>query len=649
MALPFHSKFSVQPMLRGLRQASSNWLGKIVMAAVVCFLIISFGIWGIGDIFRGFGVSTVAKVGGTEISVDQFRIRYTDQVQQLSRRVGRPVTAEQARAFGLEQQLLSQMIAFAALDERARQMGLGVSDAEVSKLIVQDPAFRGLNGQFDPNLFQGRIRENGFTEQRYVAEQRQGMLRKQLVDAIGADIAAPKTTTEAIERYRDEERSIEYVTLDGSKVGDIAAPTPEQLASYFDERKVAFRAPEYRKVQLITLSPEEMARTIEISDEDAKRAYETRLSRYSTPERRHVQQIVFPNAEEAQKASDQIIGGTSFDALAKERNLSDKDIDLGTVAKSEIIDPAVANAAFALADGAVSAPVTGRFGPAIVRVGQIEPGSSRPFADVAADIKHDLAVDRARSEVNSLRDKIEDEFSAGTAFADVAMKLKLPLRTIEAVDRSGRTPDGQPVGELPPGVDVVNSAFATDTGVENDPLPLPGGGFVWYDVASVTPSHERKLDEVKPEVETRWRDDEIGKRLAAKTTEILDKLKAGTSLADIAAADQLVVATKSGLKRQGSEQLPARAIGQIFRTAKDGVGSADGASSTERIIFRVTDIKLPFFDPNSPEVKSIGEQLSKSYNDELLTQYVQRLQTELGTSINPAAIDQAIGRGPQNP
>src|SRR5215470_9105813 len=103
-------------MLRGLRKASSNWLGKVIMASVVGFLIISFGIWGIGDIFRGFGVYTVAKVGRSELSVDQFRFRYNEQIQRLGRQMGRPITPDQARAVGLEQQLLSQLIAAMALD-----------------------------------------------------------------------------------------------------------------------------------------------------------------------------------------------------------------------------------------------------------------------------------------------------------------------------------------------------------------------------------------------------------------------------------------------------------------------------------------------------------------------------------------------------
>ena len=73
-----------------MRKASSNWLGKTIMAVVMGVLIVSFGVWGIADIFKGFGQSTVAKVGGTEISLNEFRQTYTDRLQQISRQFGRP-------------------------------------------------------------------------------------------------------------------------------------------------------------------------------------------------------------------------------------------------------------------------------------------------------------------------------------------------------------------------------------------------------------------------------------------------------------------------------------------------------------------------------------------------------------------------------
>src|SRR5947209_2332141 len=102
-------------MLRGMRKASSNWLGKIIMATVMGVLIISFGIWGIADIFKGFGQSTLATIGRTEISTDSFRQLYTEKLQQIGRQFGRPLSPDQARAFGLDRQVLQQIVAEAAL------------------------------------------------------------------------------------------------------------------------------------------------------------------------------------------------------------------------------------------------------------------------------------------------------------------------------------------------------------------------------------------------------------------------------------------------------------------------------------------------------------------------------------------------------
>ena len=122
------------------------------MSVVMGVLIISFGVWGIADIFRGFGQSTLAKIGHTEISTEQFRQLYTDRLQQIGRQFGRPLTPEQARAFGFDRQVLNQTIADAALDEEARRLGLAQSDAESMRMIYSDPNFQGTSGKFDAAL-----------------------------------------------------------------------------------------------------------------------------------------------------------------------------------------------------------------------------------------------------------------------------------------------------------------------------------------------------------------------------------------------------------------------------------------------------------------------------------------------------------------
>src|SRR5215510_5451112 len=400
-------------MLRGIRKASANWLGKGIMALVMGLLIVSFAIWGIGDIFRGFGRSSLAKIGGTEIGIEQFRQIYHDRLQQLGRQIGRPISPDQARALGFDQQLLGQIVAEAALDERARQLRLGLPDSEVAKRITEDPTFRGFNGQFDRSRFEQIIRSAGYTEPRFVAEQRRLSLRRQLADAISGQVSVPQTMADMVSRYEGEQRSLEYVVLDRSKAGDIPPPTTEQLSQYFDQHKALFRAPEYRKVSLIVLSIAEAGPWIAVSDADIKAKYEEQRSRFVTPEKRQVQQIVFPNAEEARAASQRLAGGTTFEALAAERGLKDSDIDLGLVTKAGMVDRAVADAAFTLKEGEVSQPVQGRFGTAIVRVSKIEPETVRSYDEVAPQIKSELVVERAREEIQARYNKIEDERAGG--------------------------------------------------------------------------------------------------------------------------------------------------------------------------------------------------------------------------------------------
>jgi len=626
-----------------MRKASSNWLGKIIMATVMGVLIISFSVWGIGDIFKGFGQSTLARVGRTEISAEQFRQLYTEKLQQIGRQFGRPLTMDQARAFGLDRQLLQQTIAEAALDEEARRLGLGQSDAEIMRTIFSDPNFKGVTGAFDPGRFQATIRQFGFTEPRYIADQRRVSLRRQIAGTISAGLEPPNVMIEALSRFQNEQRGIEYVKLDAAHAGTIDPPSPETLAGYFDDHKAQFRAPEYRKISFVVINPEEVGKWATVSDEDARKMFEQRRDKLGTPERRQVTQIVFPNAEEAAAARTRLTSGLSFEDLAKERGLSASDVDLGMIAKSAIIDSAIADAAFSLPSGEISQPVQGRFGVAVVKIDKIEPGVEPSYESVASDLKKEIAMERARKSVADLRDKMEDERGGGASVIEAAQKLGLAAVTIDAVDRSGRLPNGQLVATIPRGLDVVSQAFGSDVGVDNDPIQF-NNGYVWYDVLGITPSRERGLDEVKDQVEARWRDDQIASRLRAKATEMVQKLEQGGKLADEAANAGLKIETAASFRRDAAlPGVPAAAVTAAFRTAKDGVGQAAGAGTNEWIVFRVTDVSVPPVDLSSDDMKKLKETLQRGLTDELVAQYVTKLETDIGTSINQAVFAQVTG------
>lgn len=626
-----------------MRKASSNWLGKTVMSVLFGVLIISFGVWGIADIFKGFGQSSLAKIGSTEITTEQFRNLFTDKLQQIGRRFGRPLTMEQARQFGLDRQVLQEVISDAALDETARRMGLGQSDADIVRAISTDPTFKGLDGKFDHDRFLQTIRQAGYTEQRFIAEQRRIAMRRQLTGTIVAGLEPTKTQVEALVRFQNEQRSASYVKLAAAQAGTIASPSPEALATYFDERKQLFRAPEYRKIAVLALTPDELAKWITVSDEDAKKVFEQRRERYATPEKRQVFQIPFPNADEAKAARERIAAGTSFEDIAKERKLTTADTDLGNVAKASIGDSAIADAAFALVPDTVSQPVKGTLITALLKVTKVEPGTNPTYESVAPTIKREIALERARAQMQDLHNKIEDERGGGSNIAEAAQKLGLKATTIEAIDRSGRGPDGKPVAGLPQGVDIVAPAFASNIGVENEPAQF-NGGELWFDVLGVTPSRDRSLDEVRDQVEARWRDEQISTRLRAKATEIVGKLEKGAAFDAEAAAAGLKVETAKLFKRDSdAKDVPERLVTAAFRTPKDGVGQTEGSGASEWIVFKVTDVVVPPVDLASEDVKKLTESLRRAEMEEQLTAYIAKLETEIGVTINQNAFAVATG------
>jgi peptidyl-prolyl cis-trans isomerase D len=633
-------------MLRGIHKASGSWLGKLIMAAIMGVLVISFAIWGIGDIFRGFGLNSVAKVGGTEISLDQFRQFYNERLQQLSRRLGRPISPDQARGLGLDRQLVGQLVAEIAFDEKAQAWRLGLADGEIARIIMSDPNFRGTGGQFDHDRFVGLIRNAGFSEARYIAEQRRVLLRRQIAQTISGGLAVPTTMMAAINQFQNETRKIDYVVLGPAQAGDVAQPTPETLTKYFDERKTLFRAPEYRKVSILSLTPADLAKPDTVSDADAKTYFDQHKEKYGTPEKRELQQMVFPDMTAAAAARERIGKGLSFADLAKERGLKQSDTDLGFVSKADVIDPAVGEAAFSLKPGEVSEPVKGAFGAVLLQIGKIEPGTQQAYDTVVPQIKREIAEGRAKGQIESLRDKIEDDRAAGSTLSETAKKLGLKAVTVDAVDRSGRRPDGTFVADLPKTPDVVAAAFSTNVGVDNDALQMPGGGWLWYDVSGVTPSRERNFEEVKDQVAARWHDDEVARILQGKAGDMLGKLKLGSTLAQVAAEAGVKVEIAADLRRRApTEQVSAKTLQAVFAAAKGASGAAEGAKQDERVVFTVTDIADSKLDASSPDSKKIEASLQTSYSDDIIGEYLARLESELGVTLNQAALNQVIGGG----
>ncbi len=626
-------------MLDSLRKAAGTWIAKLLLL----LLVLSFAVWGISGQIGGGPSTTVVTAGETTVSALDYRLAYDRQLSVLSQRFGTRITREQAIALGVDAQVLAQLVAGAVLDEQAREMGLGLSQDRLALLTAEDPAFRGPDGKFDRRQFEFVLQQIGMRPEDYIRNREQVAIRQQIVEAVSDGMSVPDTFLKAVALYQGEDRTVDMIVLPPALVEPIEAPADDVLAAWFEDNKIRYEAPEYRKLSYVKLEPEDIADPRAIADDQVRQDYENNIASYTTPERRTIEQVVFANTEAAQIALDRVRGGATFEETVAAEGKSMLDVQLGTLEKSRVADPAVAEAAFGLAENEISGIVEGAFGPVILRVTEIEEEKVQPFEEVADNIRMELALAEAGDVLFDVHDGYEDARASGATMAEAAEKTGLKMVTVEAIDRTGRTPDGTVVNDLPQSRDMLREAFETEAGVENPPLSLGSSGFVFYEVDAVTPRRERSLDEVRDEVVADWSAVERDDRLSSKAKELEKRVADGATLDEIASELALEKQTKRGLRRGAEDaDFGAAGVAAVYGVAPGGVGTVAAPTGDAQILFKVVEA----FEPAGASAESVPPENRENFRaglaDDLLDQLVNRLRDEYGVTVNQAAIQQAL-------
>ncbi len=619
-------------MLEFLRSRSGGLIAKLFIG----LLAMSFAVWGVSDIFRGYQGDALVTVGDKEISTEAYRSALDRQVRFLSRRTGQNITLEEARELGVHQQVLAELIREAALDDQATKLNLAASDEIVAKRIQDNPAFKDSSGKFDANGFRQLLANNGISEGQYVQQERRDVLRGELISAVDTALTAPETLKKAAWVYDMQKRTAQFFTLPKASLPEGTKPSQSDLKSYYEKNKRTFTAPEFRTLNLLRLQPEDVADTIAISDEEAKAAYEKRVDQYSIPEKRTIEQLSFLTKEAADNARKRIVEGATFADIAKERGLTEKDYVLGALTKKDVPDPAIALAAFDLEQGRVSAPVAGALATALIRVTDIQLGSTAAFSTLKDRLIKDLKLERAKEEILNIHDQVEDERAGGSTFAEISQRLNLPIVAVDGVDVTGNGPNGTPIEPLPAQARVLKLAFESDVGVENDPVETPEDGFVWVDVTAVTPETLKPFDEVKAKAEEAWLAGKLRETQLKDAQAALAKVKAGTTLEALAGEYSQTLTPVPATSRGGrADGLGREGLNVVFNTPKGGFALAPSPDNASYIIIETTGTEVPPYQATDANATRVAQVLETGLAADLLQQYLAEVQEGAGVNINP--------------
>ena len=627
-------------MLEAIKRGSTGWVAKILLTV----LVFSFAIWGVADVFTGWGRGSIAKVGDREIRVEDFQRAFQNELRNIQSRAGRRISTEDARAAGLDDRILSQLMARAAIGEHAGELNLALSDAVLLEALKKDPVFAGPNGKFSRIGFENTLYRSGITERGYLSLRRDDELRRQVTDALTKSIVIPETMIDVANAWQGETRQVEYFTIDADKVITVPEPDEAQIKETYEKNRAKFMAPEYRKLAVLVLSPDDIKKQMEVSEEEITASYEDTKDRYNTPERRRVQQISFKDKAAAEAAAKAIAEGKSFGTIAKESGAKTTDIDLGLVKKSDLIDPKIADAAFALEKDSVSDVVEGRFAIVLLRTTDIQPGVVRTFDEVKDEVRDTLATQKANNKMQDLHDEIEDNRGAGNTLKEIAETLKLQYYDVPATDSLNKDTEEKQAIPLQDVTSIMKSAFESQVGLENESVELIDGSYAWVDVVEITGKKQKPFDQVKDEAKKLTIDTERTRKLNDLTATLVDKANSGETLAALAseAGNPEVETTPPFTRKTEPQGLTKNAVKQVFALPLGKTGSTTSVHGNSRSIIKLTSITAAKA-PTEKQRETINREITNEIADDVLGEYVAALQTRLGATINQQEYRRATG------
>jgi peptidyl-prolyl cis-trans isomerase D len=623
-------------MLDVLRESAKGWVAKLLLS----LLMLSFLGWGVSDYLNTqYTGNEVITTGKTAVSLNEYRLAYIRQVQQASNQIGQRITEEQAKIMGLDRQVTQQVTAGAVLDEQARVMNLGLSKDRLAVLTGEDPAFKGQNGAFSRSQFDAVLRQVGMRPEDYLKSREKIAVRQQIVEAVTDGLSVPKAYLSALALHDGENRTVDFLTIPASAVPAVSTVDEAALKAFYEERKESYKAPEYRSIRYVRLAPEDIADAKAVADADVTADYEKNKLRYTTPESRTIEQLVFANADAAKAAKASLATGAKFEDLVTAEKKTLADVLLGNLKKSDVPDAKIADAAFALASGAVSDVVDGTFGPVLLRVTAITPEVVQSFDAVKEQIRTDLALNEAANLILEVHDQYEDARAGGASLIDAATKVKLKVVSIENIDQTGKLIDGKSISEIPEQQKLLVAAFQAEEGAENAPINAQSTGFLWYEVSKVTPARDRPLEEMRDRAVADWKVATVNKSLAAKAEEIRKSVIAGKTLDAVATELKLTKQTKRGIKRGVDDaELSNDGIEAAFGGGNGHVAAVANAAGDQQTIIKVTEVFAPADASENAIEANQKKALENGLADDLLDQMVARLQENYPVSINEAAL-----------
>lgn len=635
-------------MLAVLRRYINTWPAKLFFA----LLVGSFSMWGVADVVRNIGQDGApVSVGGQKVQLPELQEAYRREVAQAQRAMGGADISPEQRKM-LAYQATERLVTQIALQESARGLGVAVPDDAVREAVFEVPAFHTKDGQFDRNLMNSVLRNNGLSEQRFLEMIRDDLGQRQVLGAVKAGIAAPSVLADQVFAIQQEKRvamAVEVPLISGTP---LPTPTDFQLERWWANHPERYSTPEYRKIKAIVLSPETLEKEIQISDDDLKASFEAHKSEFNKPERRSVQVILTQDEAQAQALAAHWATGADWATMQDEASKQGAaPVELNDAGRNEFPAPELGDAVFATPEGVVPPPVHSALGWHVLKVTKVTGGVANNLEDVKDAVRARVLAEKAADVIYDRANRIENLLSSGTKLDDLPGDLNVAAVT-GTMDSRGLTQQGE-AAPIPGPAELRNaliaSAFAAKPGdpakLEQAPNAANGAqSFYSVVVEEVQPPAPRPFAEVKAQVAAEWSGAELRRARETVAANLLAAVKSGETLQFAAGKAGLTAAALPATGHSApADGVPANLLDPLFTMKK---GDATMIETRQGfMVAQLTEIQQP--DPKADPVgySQVKAALSRSMGEDIQAVFANAARTRANPRINQAAIDSLTSGG----
>ncbi len=622
-------------MLDLLRRNASGPFGL----TLIILLVLAFSVWGIGDIFRNYDVGTLARIGDREVDSQEFLFRYNREINRISNELERFVSNEEARDSGIDIQILTNLLVEKTLNSSADEMKLRPSDNSLTERLKNTSSFRNAFNQFDKNVFNQVLRQNGITEDLFFSMERDSIAQAQIYRALFENLNISKEFSNLIHRFQNEDRSVDYLVLNTNTENvDPYEINNQELLSYYNNNKDNYKSESKRDFTLLTLLKSEISSLIEVEEEIIKEIYENNLSDYETPEKRTYYVIPFNSSEEVNSALNNFKENTDINNIIVSRGLSVEDVLQSSISLEEGLNEAISNKAFEVDKNILAGPVQGPFGPTLIYVTKIESSLKKTFLEVKEKIEQDYKSEETQDKIYEIYNIIEDQRAAGLTFEEIALENNLKLSQYSSVNDNGSNFINSDI-DLALRNLIIETIFDSDIGLEMDPLEDQNGNVVFIRVDNIDEETILNFDNVQNEVRSDIINQRQKKDLEDISFQYLNDINNNiNNLEQIADNLNVAILKRDNLSRYSFDEVFSRsAIEEIFKTNVNKAFKANVGIGDSIIIGMVTKISIE--EQKEADIEALNQRNEDNLKNELLIILSEELQKELSSEVYPERLD----------